>query len=432
MVIFNGKNRRIDDVGSEKQKLVIVDDAFPSMKSGFRYMEFTKYLELFNHSLVVSSGESIKTIDTKKELEVFFDYIKKYPCFENRIFFAKKILGFNRFEFAYFIFLNNAFKYISMIEKSGTPFAFTLYPGGGLSLHDPVSDNKLKRILSSPCFKKVIVTQKVVFDYLIDNKLCQEDKVEMIFGVVMPLFNTKNLSDLSKKRWGEGKKTLDICFMAHRYTKFGEDKGYDVFVAVAKKLLGHFNNINFHVVGPYDETVINVDEIENSIKFYGVLNPDKFDTFFQDIDIILSPNISGKITLGSFDGFPTASCVEAALRGVAIFAVDEFNSSEGYFSDGQNIVILEYNIDAIVDKIFEYYKNPVKLKMVGEKGCMQIQKIYGFNSQIQPRVNLLNNLIKSQKMEKKDYKYKVKILKSRVYYYYRSMLIYINKRFGKL
>lgn len=51
------------------------------------------------------------------------------------------------------------------------------------------------------------------------------------------------------------------------------------------------------------------------------------------------------------DGFPTASCTEAALRGSAIFAVDEFNSAEGYFTDGEDIVLIQYNIMHIVDKI---------------------------------------------------------------------------------
>lgn len=216
----------------------------------------------------------------------------------------------------------------------------------------------------------------------------------MIFGVVMPQEAFTHALIENKQRWGFEKKRLDICFMAHRYTQYGEDKGYDVFVNVASILCQRYDNIYFHVVGPYDHRVLNVDTFKKKFVFHGSLDPEQFDGFFQTMDIIMSPNISGKIFPGSFDGFPTASCTEAGLRGTAIFATDEFNSgATGRFTDGENIVLLRYDLEHIANKVEEYYNDPAKLKSVGEQGRSHILDLYSYESQMLPRIKLLRELI---------------------------------------
>ncbi|MDT4847678.1 hypothetical protein FQZ97_817430 [compost metagenome] len=247
-------------------------------------------------------------------------------------------------------------------------------------------------MFDSPCFQKVIVTQQVTYDYIVHRNLCPAEKVQMIFGVVMPeIPSGRAYSD--KRRWGFGKPRLDICFMAHKYTPYGEDKGYDVFVNVASILRRRHDDIYFHVVGPFDRRVIDVSSFSDRIKFHGSLNPEEFDHFFQDMDMIMSPNISGKIFPGSFDGFPTASCTEAGLRGVAIFAIDEFNSAQGRYTDGEDIVLISYDLVAIVDKVEKYYADPAALKEVGERSIRRIRELYSLDAQMTPRIELLRQVI---------------------------------------
>ena len=100
-----------------------------------------------------------------------------------------------------------------------------------------------------------MLPQKITFDYLLENNFCDENKIEYIFGVVTPLPLENRLKN--KLHYGIDKEELDICFVAHKYMDKGVDKGYDVFIAVAEKLVRNFDNISFHVVGSFS-----VDDIE--------------------------------------------------------------------------------------------------------------------------------------------------------------------------
>lgn len=382
--------------------LLIIDDVFPSSRSGFRLAEFTSYMREFPKSMVVTSGLSVSCLEDKPLEAVVQKFQRQYPELAHQILIGEENYRFpiQLAELVYINFLTNAYALLPLLEEEHVPFAFTLYPGAGLRLNDSECDSKLKRVFDSPCFLKVIVTQQITFDYIVGRNLCPIEKVEMIFGVVMPQEAFANSVMDNKPRWGFGKNRLDICFMAHRYTQYGEDKGYDVFVNVAGILCERYDNIYFHVVGPYDNRVINVTPFKDKIEFHGSLNPEQFDDFFQDMDIIMSPNISGKINSGSFDGFPTASCTEAGLRGTAIFATDEFNSgAKGRFTDGENIVLLKYDLEYIANKVEEYYNDPAKLKSVGEQGRCRILDLYSYESQMLPRITLLRELMETTSPE---------------------------------
>jgi glycosyltransferase involved in cell wall biosynthesis len=377
----------------ENFDLLIFDDVFPSSRSGFRLAEFTTYLKEFSKSMILTSGLTLHVLEDKPINDVIQKFQRKNPELGNRVMTTREAFPVRLAKLLYVDFLNNAYALLPTAEATRVPFAFTLYPSGDFNLNDLECTHKLKRIFDSPCFRKVIVTQKVTYDYLVHRNLCPIDKVEMIFGVVMPQEAFANHITENKPRWGFGKPRLDICFMAHRYTPHGEDKGYDVFVNVAGILRRRHDNIYFHVVGPYDSRVIDVSSFRDRIKFYGPLDPEQFNAFFRYMDIILSPNISGKIFPGSFDGFPTASCIEAGLRGTAIFAVDEFKSGAGHFTDGKDIVLINYDLAHIVSKVEEYYRDPTELKAVGQRGRCQILDLYSYQSQMLPRLKILHDLL---------------------------------------
>ena len=67
-------------------------------------------------------------------------------------------------------------------EDLGLPFIFQLYPGGGFQIDQPESDQKLRRVVLSDYCRKVIVTQSLSRDYIIDRIGCDPAKIELIFG----------------------------------------------------------------------------------------------------------------------------------------------------------------------------------------------------------------------------------------------------------
>jgi glycosyltransferase involved in cell wall biosynthesis/predicted O-methyltransferase YrrM len=379
--------------------IAITDDIFPHPLSAFRLQEFISYLKEFENIRIYSSGLSAHVLGSKTLVELIVDFKRKFPEYSEKIKVLTPDLVLNA-KLLYTVFLGNIHFNIEQIERSKIPFVFTLYPGGTFGLNNPKSDLMLKRVTSSPCFRRVIVTQQVTYDYLIEKNFCTPDQIEFIFGVVTPIEQVE-AEYIHKKHFGIDKDTLDICFVAYKYTERGIDKGYDVFIDIATALSEKYSNIQFHVVGGFDENVLNVSHLEQRIKFYGAQETEWFDEFYKDKDIILSPNIPFKIFEGSFDGFPTGSCIDAGLRGTAIFCTDELQLNSNFFVDGEEIVIIPHDARQVTDIIEGYYQNPRKIKMIAEKGRQKIKQLYSFEAQILPRINVLKKELEQAKNSKK-------------------------------
>lgn len=378
----------------ENLDLLIIDDVFPHPSNGYRLQEFGSYLTHFEKIKILATGVWTHLLGNDTNIEI----IKKYKQDHKDI--ADKVIGWNGYSFngdvscklAYICFLGNAYPCIELLERLNIPFVLELYPGGSFGLDNVQSDRMLERVLSSQCFRKVIVTQQATYDYLLKKNFCAKEDIINIFGVVMPVDDlTKEYK--GKKHFGYQKKTLDICFVAMKYTKFGSDKGYDIFIEVAKKLAKLHKNINFHVVGGFNEDVIDVSSLKNRITFYGHQKLDWFDTFYKNKDIILSPNLNGLTFNGAFDGFPTAACTDAGLRETAIFCTDPLNLNNNHYLPGEEIEIIEHDVAYIVERINYYYHNPDKLLTLAQNGRKRIQKLYSYDTQMKPRIQLLEDEI---------------------------------------
>ncbi len=385
--------------------LAVVDDVAPHPLSAFRMQEFLSYMERFEKSILYCSGTSLRLLDNKTLDELIYSFLEKHPKYARRIVALKPASVVNA-KLAYMVFLSNAYLSVDEMESTETPFVFCLYPGGSFGLNDARSDEMLRRVTSSPCFRKVIVTQKITYDYLVEKKFCSPDQIEFIFGVVTPLEQFERSYE-GKRHFGINKDILDICFVAHKYTETGVDKGYDVFVQVANMLAEKHPNIRFHVVGGFDENVLEVSQIKDRISFYGPQEIEWFNEFYLDKDLILSPNIPFKIFEGFFDGFPTGSCTDAGLRETAIFCTDELKLNQGFFKDGREIVVIPYDVMKIVDKIEYYYLNPEKLFAIGKYGRRKIIELYAYEAQIAPRVKLLQDEIDAFEKNKNEISKKI-------------------------
>ncbi len=376
----------------KKVDLLVFDDYFPDPISGFRWQEYLAYLAEFPSMTIATTGDCRIRYDNDVSFkQLVSNFKRKYPDYTNKLIKYYPELNFNA-KVVSVDFLSLTYRFIEHIEKLAVPFVFTLYPGGTFQLGIPVSDDKLKRVFSSPCFRKVIVTQKITYDYLIEHNFCSPDQIEFIFGCVVPQ-NQLVIENYDKNFFGFGKDTLDICFVAHRYTEKGVGKGYDVFIEVAHQLCQLHPKIHFHVVGGFDDTVFDVSDIKDRITFYGVQKADWFDEFYRNIDIILSPNIHSIKLNGVFDGFPTTTCIDAGLRNTAIFCTDELHLNDQFFIDREEIVIIPHNAEKITEIIESYYQNPQQLKAISDNGREKILQLYGYEAQISPRVRILKKEI---------------------------------------
>ncbi|MDI1318520.1 glycosyltransferase [Flavobacterium sp.] len=378
--------------GLKKNDLIIYDDIFPHPVSGFRLEELTVLLTEFEKSKIIISSKSYSVLkssisDNKKHIETF---VHSNKDFKRKLLFRKGLININAKLF-YCIFINNIYENLYWLEKYNIPFVFTLYPGGGFQMNDELTNSKLKRVLSSTLFRKVIVTQSITRDYLLKNDFCNQDKIEFIFGCVVPQNSLiKNLA--SKKYYSQGKSTLDICFCAAKYMPKGIDKGYDVFIEVAHALSKKCDFVQFHVIGDFDQNDIDVSEIKENITFYGYQNFDELGRTFQKIDIIISPNKPFALDVGSFDGFPLGTVVEAALNGVMVLLSDELHQNTTFVNNDQ-LVIIKSDSKSIENVMLTLIENPNKIIEIAINGRIKFQEVYSNKVQMKPRIELLKQYI---------------------------------------
>ena len=410
-VAFKRQNRKrvTRKLFKKKYSYIIFDDIFPSDLSPFRYTEFMEYsLDNYNTYFAIT-GRSLTYLKVKKKLkDIVEEFQVKNPHFYGRIFDVSENnrkdglaqLRNIKNPFAVFVFeqnlINEVYDNLAFLEDNNIPFMITLYPGGGLVIDDKTSDDNLKRIFESKCFRKVIVTQDNVKDYLLKKKLCKEEDIEFIFGIVTPESTLKSTS--RKRLYYPDKKHLDICFVAHKYLDKGSDKGYDLFIESAKKIVldKKIKNARFHVVGEFNKEDIDVSDIEKKIHFYGVLPVDELNDFYQKMDIIVSPTRPFVLSKGSFDGFPTGSVTNAMLNGVLAITTDSLKLNNNRFEVNKDIIIVEPKVDDIVSKIDELYKEPDKMVEIATSGKNKAKDIYSLKNQIDRRTKLLKSLAKRE------------------------------------
>lgn len=378
--------------------VLIFDDSFPSQHSPFRYNEYMHYLKHFNNIIIACTGESLYYISNITLSKLLFDFRKEYPLFQDKL----KIFSSNdiyKTKLVFVNFLGNAIDFdLGYMRK--IPFIINIYPGGRFAINNPEVDEMLERYLQSPYCRKVIVTQRVTYDYLLEKNFCSKDKIEFIYGCILPQ-QFLDISIKDKQWFGIDKNILDICFVAHKYTPKGEDKGYDTFIEVAKVLSKKYDFIRFHVVGQFNEDVIDVSEIKDKITFYGIQKTDWFIEFYRDKDIILAPNKPFHLMDGAFDGIPTASVLEAGLHEVAMFVTDELQLTKTYFIDKEDIVIIQPAVNDIVSTIEYYLEYPEKLKALGQNAALTIKDLFSYENQIQKRIDIIEKELK--RMESSEY-----------------------------
>ncbi len=383
--------RRLASAAPARDRLLIFDDGFPYICSAFRVAEFNGYLSAFPRAEAFSTGTAIRLMGNHHGFaDVLAEYAQRYPELAPRVSRYHPLLDF-RGGAAYALFLNNAARFLPVIEKNRLPFVFTLYPGGGFALNNPKSDAKVKRVCASPMLRKIIATMPVTYDYLTQNGYADPSRVEMIFGGVLPVDQIVR-PGIRKKRMGEHKDTFDVCFVAFKYTAGGRDKGFDLFVAVARALAARHANVRFHVVGPFDERDGDVGALGDRLRFYGVRPTEWFPEFHAGMDALLFPGSAQVRGLGEFDGFPVVSCIEAGLCGVAVFATDPLNQNR-FFKDGQDLVVVPAGRDGIVDRLDHYIRNYAELVRLAEGGRRVFRERYGWEVQMKPRLDILSSVL---------------------------------------
>jgi hypothetical protein len=287
---------------------------------------------------------------------------------------------------AYVTFLGNAVRFLPFFEARQLPFIFQLYPGGGFEVGQADVDEQLRKVLQSPLCRKVVTTQRITRDYIVNNIGYDPAKVELIFGGV---FESRIEFDFhrDKKRWGRDKETIDFCFVAHKYGDDLTSKGYDQFIAIAQAL-ARDARLRFHVVGDYAADDIPLGAARARFQFYGARENEFFATFYPSMDAILSINRPFTLRPGAFDGFPTGACIEAGFRGVLNCINDPLGLNEA-LNPEQDFVLLDYHTDASVERLSSLLTDMDQFYALAYRNCRKYQQVFGTDGQLWPRTRLI-------------------------------------------
>jgi glycosyltransferase involved in cell wall biosynthesis len=305
---------------------------------------------------------------TRKRFEKIKEaYRSPFPEHRDRIEFLDYKARYEA-KLAVLIFVNVTNSLLHFLERNQIPFIFIMFPGGGFRINQKVADDKIRRICKSGFFKKVIVTNKLAQEYLIEKKFCRPENIHILksAGKFTEIEKLK-----PKQRYPQDKPTFDLAFVAYKYMPKGLDKGYDLFIESAKVLAKKYDAMRFHVVGGFDENEIDVTEIREKIIFYGRRDTEFLIDFYSRMDIFLSPNRPFVLSKGSFDGFPLGG--HAQFCGVALFVTDELKLNNKYTDD--EILIIKPEVHDILAKLEFYYSNLKALYDLSQKGQERIHNL---------------------------------------------------------
>lgn len=376
------------------EDFIVIDSSFPQkIPFGFRNVEINEYFKRIKNCNSYTMYPMLPGpdawfthgygVDRAQFEENKKGYLLHYPNNDKRARYLSPDKNYN-VKLAYSFFLAETYVMLPFLEKNKIPFIFVLYPGGAFGLGNEKSDQMLQAIFRSKFFRGVIVTQDVTRQYLIKKKMCEESKMTYIYGGFAQ-FERYQLSD--KKFFPEDKDTFDICFVAGKSSEKGIDKGYDIFIDVAKQLCREKDDIRFHVVGGFDENDIDISEIKSKIIFYGYKDPDFLLELYSKMDIALSPNRPFKLFNGNFDGFPLGT--DASYCGVALFISDALGENTNYINR-RDILIVKNDYDKIVKDIVFYYNHLDKLYDLARKGQTKTQRLFNTEHQIKERIEVFN------------------------------------------
>ena len=297
------------------------------------------------------------------------------------------------FECASVLFLNNAAYFLDDLERHDLPFVLTLYPGGGLNLGEPEAEAKLRRVLTSPLLRHVITTQPIVTEHLRSAHGSTLPLTELVGLTVDPAYLSPG-PGFRANYFGSGKDCLDACFVAHRYTADGVDKGFPVFLESIRLLRDAGVPVRGHVVGGFESDDVGSQYADLDLTFSGVLNTPELRLFFMEMDLIISPTTPGVLAPGSFDGFPTGSCVEAALCGVGVVASDGLDQNR-VFTDRRDIQMPAATGPAVVERINDLIAEPGGMRRLAQAGLRTARQAYGVDAQLWARRRVLESASRS-------------------------------------
>jgi glycosyltransferase involved in cell wall biosynthesis len=361
--------------------VVVLDDFFPNLQTGFRVAEF---------SWLMRRGVVERVLSTNHLGQLMPAFRDLYPTLADRVQ-PYEPAALADAKLAWVEFLNNATLFLDDLEAARVPFVLTVYPGGGLNLGEHEAAERLRGVLGSGLLRAVVTTQPLVTAW-IRREAPMVELLELPGIPVDPAYLRPGAGFRTDYYGEHGVDELRICFVAYRYVPGGRDKGYDLFLDTVRWLAVRGVPVAAHVVGDFGPNDLPIDDIADRMTFHGPLETPRLRAFFTGQHLVISPTRADVLAAGSFDGVPTGAAVEGALCGVGIVTTDPRDQNT-LFRDGRDIVIVPPDAQTIADRILALIDAPGGIRRLAQAGLASARRGYGVSAQLVPRRRLIEHLM---------------------------------------
>jgi len=363
---------------SRRPSLILYATIFPRLSCSFNLVEYRALLDQFPETLCYTSGTDFHTgSDRPTFAGILKDYLDRHPQHAGRIRKVDLSTSFSASLF-YTIFLSNIHDCLPLLEASQTPFIFRLYLGGEWCVGNEGSDRMLDRVLQSPQFRHVITVDPATEHYVREKWKLSPDQLSYLPGWMV---DTMTLYSAGANR--PSAPTHQICFVGMKSAPGGKNKGFDVFVEVAKQLAMKFPAMVFHVVGSCGPEDADVTSLGSRMVFHGVQNQDFFPRFYPKMDLILSPNLPNSLAPGHLEGAPNVTNVEAGLCGCLVVMTDQSRLNV-LFEPDRHLVVVPHDAQSITRRLESLYREPDLLLRLAADGRERFREVCDSNRILKP------------------------------------------------
>lgn len=247
----------------------------------------------------------------------------------------------------------------------------------GSDIYDFPNRNILNNMLLRLVIKSAttICSTSIAMKKIIEKKYNRQDVEIVPFGIDLNYFNFNKIKNNDF--------TVGIIKSIEKYN------GVDILIDSANILVNQLNkNITFIIVGEGSikkemEQKVSALKLDNSVKFFGFIPHNMIKTYFNKINVFISPSIR--------EGFGV-SVLEASATGVPAITSNVGGLQEVNVHNKTGFILEKNNPDILAKNILKLFKNRSLTEKLGRNARTHVEKNFNWIDNLNKMIDIYHKL----------------------------------------